>query len=146
MPGTFVVVAITREEARVWKTGVKPGTQPEKIYAPSEDIHKHMRVGQHHKGHDTDHDSQKFYESIAKAVSDAGEILIIGHGKGKASASLKLIQAWERRHAYLDKKVVTLSQYFSFLIFVILSYYQSVYCFHQRHQYMICECYFHCTL
>ncbi|MEN9698066.1 MAG: hypothetical protein RL448_21 [Actinomycetota bacterium] len=106
MPGTFVVVAITREEARVWKTGVKPGTQPEKIYAPSEDIHKHMRIGQHHKGHDTDHDSQKFYESIAKAVSDAGEILIIGHGKGKASASLKLIQAWERRHADLAKKVV----------------------------------------
>ena len=106
MPGTFVVVAITREEARVWKTGVKPGTKPEKIYAPSEDIHKHMRVGQHHKGHDTDHDSQKFYESIAKSVADAGEILIIGHGKGKASASLKLIQAWERRHSDLAKKVV----------------------------------------
>ena len=106
MPGTFVVVAITREEARVWKTGVKPGAIPEKIYAPSEDLHKHMKVGQHHKGHDTDHDSQKFYESIAKAVSDAGEILIIGHGKGKASASLKLIQAWERKHQDLAKKVV----------------------------------------
>ena len=106
MPGTFTVLAITREEARVWKTGVKPGSQPEKIFAPSEEVHKHVRSAQHHKGHDTDHSNDKYYEAIANSVKDAGEILIIGHGTGKASASLKLVQNWERHHSELAKKIV----------------------------------------
>jgi len=103
----FVVVALTRDEARVWLTGVESGARPERIVAPhDQDRHHHVREAQHHAGHDTDHDQATFYESIAVAVSPATEILLVGHGKGKADAMLKLTQFLERKHPGVATKVV----------------------------------------
>jgi hypothetical protein len=103
----FVVVALTRDEARVWLTGVESGARPERIVAPHEqERHHHMRAAQHHNGLDTDHDQAVFFDSIASAVAPASEILLVGHGKGKADAMLKLIQFLERKHNDVAKKVV----------------------------------------
>jgi len=39
----FVVVTITQQEARVWATGIAPGSLPEKIYAPVGINNHHFR-------------------------------------------------------------------------------------------------------
>ena len=66
----FVVVALTRDEARIWLTGVESGARPERIVAPhDQERHHHVREAQHHHGHDTDHDQVKFFESIAATVA-----------------------------------------------------------------------------
>ncbi len=103
----LVVVAIMRDEARLWTTGVGPGAKPETIRRPNEILrHHHVREAQHHLGHDTDHDLPDFYESITAAVGPAAEILLIGHGKGKANEMLRLTQYWERKHPDVAEKVV----------------------------------------
>jgi len=105
--GGLMAVAVTRDEARVWATGVEPGEKPETIHAPSElSRHHHIREAQHHHGHDTDHVNPAFYESITRAVEQASGILLIGHGQGKASAMLSLAQYWERKHPDVALRVV----------------------------------------
>jgi hypothetical protein len=47
-----------------------------------------------------------YYDSIAEAVSGAKEVLVVGHGKGKASHMLRLVQYWERKHPTIARKVV----------------------------------------
>lgn len=103
----LVAVAITRDEARVWLTGVESGIKPERVLAPSEKSrHHHVREAQHHHGHDTDHQSPAYYESIADAVQHSDEIVLIGHGKGKADAMLQLTQYLERKRPDVATKVV----------------------------------------
>ena len=103
----MAIVAITRDEARVWNAGMEKGAVPQRLHAPS-DIgqHHHVRQAQHNRGHDTDHDNQRFYESIARAVEGANEILIVGHGKGKADHILRFTQFLERKHPAIAAKVV----------------------------------------
>jgi hypothetical protein len=103
----LVVVAIMRDEARIWTSGVEPGTKPESLHAPSEKArHHHVREAQHHHGHDTDHRSSIFYESISESVGAAHSILLVGHGKGKANEMLNLTQYWERKRPDIALKVV----------------------------------------
>ena len=105
--GGFTAVAITRDEARVWRSATETGGAPESIHAPSEmSRHHHVREAQHHHGHDTDHVNPVFYESITRAVDDASSILLIGHGRGKANEMLHLTQYWERRHPDVAERVV----------------------------------------
>lgn len=106
MSKKLVVVAISRDEARVWKSSLDPHTEPDAIRAPMENVHHHVRIGQFHRGHDTDHMSSKYFEEIALAIHDADEILLIGHGKGKASYTLHLTQYLERKHPDVAQKVV----------------------------------------
>ena len=103
----LVAVAIMRDEAFVWATGVEPGTKPESIHAPSDmERHHHVREAHHHHGHEVDHDNRLFYDSIAQAVRAAHEIVLVGHGKGKANEMLKITQYWERKHPDVARKVV----------------------------------------
>lgn len=103
----MVIVAITRDEARVWNTGVEKGAAPQRLHVPSDlGQHHHVRQAQHNRGHDTDHDNQRFYESIAQALRDANEILVVGHGKGKADQILRFTQFLERRHPNIASRVI----------------------------------------
>lgn len=102
-----VVLTITRDEARVWKSGLDKWSHPDKIRADDEMTqHHHVRQAQHHRGHDTDHLDRAFYEDIADAVAGASRILIVGHGKGKADQMLRLVQHLERHRPEIARRVV----------------------------------------
>ena len=105
--GGLMAVAIMRDEAKVWTTSLESGSKPEAIHAPSEKSrHEHVREAQHHHGHETDHDNTAYFESISESVEAAGEIVLIGHGKGKANEMLRLVQYLERKHPATAEKVV----------------------------------------
>jgi hypothetical protein len=106
MNNNLVVISINQEEALVWKTGVAPRTKPESISAPEEGEHRHRRMGDHQMGHDKGQSDPIFFEAVTNSIKGAGEILLIGHGKGKASTMLRLVQYWERKHPELAHKVV----------------------------------------
>jgi hypothetical protein len=102
-----MAVAIMRDEAKVWTTSLEHGVKPESIHAPSEmSRHHHVREAQHHHGHETDHDNVAFFESISESVKPAAEIVLVGHGKGKANEMLLLVQYLERKHPAIAEKVV----------------------------------------
>ena len=102
----FVVLTITQHETRVWATGIARGTIPEKIYAPPGLNPHHFRSDPSHHGRGDGPGVPAYFEEIVKAISGASEILIIGHGHGKASSMLHFIQYLERKHATLAHKVV----------------------------------------
>ncbi|HEY5121568.1 MAG TPA: hypothetical protein VII84_08320 [Acidimicrobiales bacterium] len=106
-PDEFVAVAITREEARVWTATGVPGTKPEKFVAPTDwQRHRHPRKSMDRPEREAEHDTRIFYESVTQAVVPSTQILLVGHGRGKANEMLKLIQYWERKHPEVARKVV----------------------------------------
>jgi hypothetical protein len=104
--GNFVVVALTTRDAKVWTTGVAPGTKPETIKAL--DAHgeqRHVRAAQADHMHHRKFDDTVFFGAIADAIRDAASVLLIGHGKGKANAMLSFVQFLERRRPEIAQKV-----------------------------------------
>ena len=103
----LVAVAVTRDEARIWSSGVESGLRPETLRAPDEkERHHHIREAQHHRGHDTDHADVAFFERLTDEVRGAREIVLVGNGNGKANAMLRLVQYWERKHPDVALKVI----------------------------------------
>lgn len=101
----LALVTVSQDEARVWNAGLDPTRRPESI-RPPEHSHVHVRQAQRHRGHDRDHDEPGFYDAVAGAVSEAHEILLVGHGNGKANHMLRMVQQWERRHPAVAARVV----------------------------------------
>lgn len=104
--GNFVVVALTTREAKIWTTGVKPGTKPETIMSADPHAeHRHVRTGQADHMHHKKIDDAAFYGAVADSVKEAGSILLMGHGKGKANAMLSFVQFLERKRPEVAKLV-----------------------------------------
>jgi carbonic anhydrase len=77
------------------------------VKAPTElTRHHHVRGAQRNGGQETNHDHTAFYDSIANAVESAREIVVVGHGKGKANEMLRLTQYWERKRPEVAHKVI----------------------------------------
>ena len=104
--GPFVVAVVTQDEARMWSSGVSPGAEHETVKARNPfDRHNHVRMAQHHGGHDVDKFTQDYFESISEVLKPAGEVLLITHGQGKGSAVPALTNYFEKKHPLLAKKV-----------------------------------------
>ena len=103
----FVVVALTQDEARIWATGLEKGAKPEKIFAPAEEgSHHHVRQMQHRGGHSSDLVEKGYFDVVGKELSKSSEILLIGHGEGKANAMLRFVQYMERHNPLVAKRIV----------------------------------------
>lgn len=104
---SFVVVAITHDEARVWNSGLDRDSRPERIHPDERHAHHiHMRKGRRNMERVSSTDHNEIFDSVAQSVSEAQEILIIGHGTGKANHMVKMIQQWERKHPKVAHLVV----------------------------------------
>jgi hypothetical protein len=87
--GKLVVAAVTHTETRIWATDAHRGDKPEVVARPAaEHVHHHV------------------LEGVAAALAPAGQILLVGHGKGKSNSMLKLIQHLERHQPKTAEKVV----------------------------------------
>lgn len=105
--GKLVVAAVTQHETRIWATDALRGEKPEVVAHPSaENVHHHVRQAQASHGHDSNRFEDQYLTGIANALSDAGQILLVGHGKGKSNSMLRLIQHLERRQPKTAEKVV----------------------------------------
>lgn len=103
----FVVVALTQDEARIWATGLEKGAKPEKVFAPDEkSSHHHVRQMQHNQGHSSDPVEKGYFDVLGKHLSGASEILLLGHGEGKANAMLRFVQYMERHNPLVAKRIV----------------------------------------
>ena len=107
LAGKTVVAVVERDQTRIWVTDATKGAIPEAIFLPeARGRHHHVREAQHHGGHDTDQYSSQYYEQIAEALTDVGDVLLLGHGKGKANSMLMLVQYLERHHPEIAQKIV----------------------------------------
>lgn len=106
----LVAVAITQTYAKLWLTGLGPDAQFKEIVTPEPHPRHHPgRVGLAtiaDQGNDPDYPNPVFYEEIAQAIAKAPQILLLGHGKGKANTMAKFVQFLENKHPQLAPKVV----------------------------------------
>ncbi len=103
----FVVVTITKDEAKVWATGLERSSKPEKISAVDNNRHHHkLRQELRHKGPGLNPESKAFFEEISQAIKPASEVLLLGHGEGKADAVHNFQIYLKEKHQDLAKKIV----------------------------------------
>ncbi|MEN9292802.1 MAG: hypothetical protein RL288_598 [Actinomycetota bacterium] len=105
-PEKLAVVAMYRDEAKIWRHGIAPKDLPEVIQAPVEVDHRHKRTGQFHHGHDTDHYYPEFYEAVYAVVRESDAVLLIGHGTGKGSSAEKFYTYLEKHHPDFLKRIL----------------------------------------
>lgn len=102
-----VVVALSQDEARIWLVDFEKGSLPTRVFAPSEkNAHHHVRGSQSHHGHSSDPAEKGFFDVIISHVASADEILLIGHGVGKANAVFRFAQFAERYNSEVAKKIL----------------------------------------
>ena len=104
----IVVAVIMHDETRIWSTHAAKGSDPAKIHIEVAQRHLHVREAQHHGGHGTSQYDVPYFESITEALKPAAEILIIGHGKGKANSAMQLISHCETHAPDVARKIVGL--------------------------------------
>ncbi|MEY3407984.1 MAG: hypothetical protein RL038_1045 [Actinomycetota bacterium] len=101
------VATITKGVTKVWAVNDPAGTKPEVVMPEPADQHRnHYRSVQRNSHEHADKFDREYYEEIATLLAPASEILLIGHGKGKANEMLQLVQYLERYHKATAAKVV----------------------------------------
>ena len=101
------VAAVTRGITKVWAVNDPAGTRPQVLMPePDDQRNNHYRQVQRNHHNETDVFDRDYFEEIAQLLAPAKEILLVGHGKGKANEMLKLVQYLERYHADTARKIV----------------------------------------
>lgn len=101
------IAAVTKGVTKIWAVNDPAGTRPQVIMPEPADQHRnHYRSVQRNSHDITDKFDREYFEEIAELLAPASEILLIGHGKGKANAMLQLIQYLERYHKDTAAKIV----------------------------------------
>ena len=106
MTNRLAVVALTRDEAQIWKSGIEPGTHPESIVPPEVDNERRDQKSQRSGGRDRGHSHPEYFEEIAKTIKELGRFLFFGHGEGKGNEALQFQEYFEKKHPDLAKKIV----------------------------------------
>lgn len=83
----IVVVGVTRDHAEIWSLDERQRSPIAVLVRHDEQSqHRHVRTGQFRRGHASDEGFNGYFSDIATLLTDAGEIMIAGHGTGRANA------------------------------------------------------------
>src|ERR1700733_460524 len=105
--GKNVVAAIDFHETIIYVTDAAARQRPERLVAT--DPHGHFQKVHHHSGNPSgayEDDSAAYWLELTDALSGAGAILLLGHGRGKANASHRWVAYVEEHRKDVGAKVV----------------------------------------
>jgi hypothetical protein len=105
--GKNVVAVIDFHETIIYLTDAAPHHRVERLVAT--DPHGHFHKVHHHSGNPSgayEDDSPAYWHEVADALSPAGGILLLGHGRGKANASHRWVAYVEEHRKDVAAKVV----------------------------------------
>lgn len=108
--GKRAVVAIDYRHARVYALDAPTHSKPEVVEAPDP---WHLNHNLYHREHNPDGtydidaiDTDDFFRTVALALKPATEVLLLGHGKGKANASHAFEAYVEKHYSDVAAKIV----------------------------------------
>lgn len=102
----LTVVALTTRSARIWAAGIDPRAGSVTVEAPHHHRNVHVRAAQEDHMHHRRIDDPVFYDNVLAGLPLTGDILLIGHGRGKANAMLSFVQHAERTRPDIAARVV----------------------------------------
>jgi hypothetical protein len=105
-----MIVVIDHHAAHVYRDlgGSRPGNEHKvQPYDPF-NFHHHLihRKEAHYRGERVP-EEDSFYEEVARDITPAGEIVLIGHATGKSNAAEFLKEYLKTRHPDISRRVVT---------------------------------------
>lgn len=105
--GKRVVAAIDFHHTRIYPTSASPGQRPEQVRDVDPEGHAHEIS---HKAGNPDGiyeaGNADYWREITEALSPASEILLLGHGNGKANASHQWVSYVEKHAKDVAAKVI----------------------------------------
>ena len=99
MTNRHVAVWMDHQEARVFHVSPE-GLDESTIHAPHKHIHRHPRGPEGYKEHADD--AHQFFHELARALDDAGEVIILG----PSTAKLQFIKYVHEHARSLEPKIV----------------------------------------
>jgi hypothetical protein len=104
--GVHLLVVIDHREARVYRAELH-GSVPQRVvpYDPG-GFGRHLHYVQDDSNGQRKPERKSFYESVAKTLVGAEQVLVFGSGTGASSAMDQLIAALKQDHPDLSKRVV----------------------------------------
>lgn len=104
--GRIVVVSVTRDHAEVWSLEER---QTAALVALRRDDlheeHRHVRPAQNLHGHGSDEGFDAYFARLAALIGDASEVMLAGHGRGKANAMEEFAEFLRLRRPEVFAKV-----------------------------------------
>ena len=83
----IVVVGVTRDHAEIWSLDERQRSPIAVLVRHDEHgEHRHVRTGQFRHGHASNEGFDGYFADIANLLAEVSEIMIAGHGKGRANA------------------------------------------------------------
>lgn len=105
----IVVVGVTRDHAEIWSLDERQ-TSPLAVLVRHDEQgdHRHVRTGQFGHGHSSDEGFDGYFADIATLLAEAGEIMIAGHGTGRANAMESFAEYLQDKNPRVFDKVTEL--------------------------------------
>lgn len=102
----IVVVGVTRDHAEVWTLDERQRVPIANIKRHDESAdHRHVKTGQFAHGHSSSEGFTAYFDDLASVIDGATEVMIAGHGTGKASAMEAFAEHLQRHHPTVFAKV-----------------------------------------
>lgn len=110
LKGKRAIVAIDFSHARIYATDAPTHSTPEAVAAPDPwhlNHNVYHRAGNPDGTYDIDKiDTDDFFRTLALELKAADEVLLLGHGKGKANASSLFAHYLDKHYSDVAAKVV----------------------------------------
>lgn len=102
-----LVAAITHDNTRVWILNDDDENPVCVVKRPHPDI-RHVRTAQSHHGHASEVSEVPYFNELARVMSVASNVVLVGHGVGKANAVNRFLDHLEaHRESLLDRVAAT---------------------------------------
>ena len=99
-----VFAIVLHDETRIWN--VDSEDKEFIVISKTEFENRHVREAQHHGGHETSKSDPAYFKNIAEALSEAREVLLLGHGTGKANTMVAFHEHVKSHNSGLAAKIV----------------------------------------
>jgi hypothetical protein len=104
-----LVAAVTHDNTRVWLLNDGNEDPVCVLTRPRPDIH-HVRSAQSNHGHASEISEVPYFNELASVLSVASNVVLVGHGVGKANTVNRFIDHLERHRESLLERVAATGQ------------------------------------
>ncbi len=104
-----LVAAVTHDNARIWLLNDGDDEPVCTVKRPQPDIH-HVRSAQSHHGHASEISEVPYFNELAAVMSVASNVVLVGHGVGKANAVNRFLEHLEVHREALRNRIAATGQ------------------------------------
>jgi hypothetical protein len=102
-----LVAAVTHDHTRIWLLNDGAEEPVCVVRRPTPDI-RHVRAAQSNHGHASEISEVPYFNELASVMSVASNVVLVGHGVGKANAVNRFLDHLEKhRESLLDRVAAT---------------------------------------